>query len=178
MEETKQEIKDAVSTKKAEFINKAVTGKLQKEDIPEEVYKMYMRTILGNIPFEYTFEMFGGEIRVTFIEVPFSDADKYQKVVARLEPLSDLVLLSKLALIIYVKSLQIGTKKYAGIGTVHEEWLDIKLPINELVSDIESEYMKCYGELNESVHRALPILWASFNNLLNFLIRDGLPASF
>ena len=139
---------------------------------------MYMRTILGNIPFEYTFEMFDGDIKITFVEVPFKDADKYQKVIARMEPLSDLVTLSKLALIIYVKSLQIGSKKYEGIGTVHEDWTDVNKPINELISEIESEYLKCYGELNESVHRVLPLLWASFNNLLNFLIRNGLPSSF
>ena len=162
----------------SDFVNKIVSKAFTEEDIPEEVYKGYMRSILGNIPFEYTFSLFDGNIKVTFVEVPYGDADNYQQLAERFSTVSDLATLSKLALLVYTKELVIGTNKYKGIKTLKDSWLDNKLDIDVLKKDINAEYIKCFENINESLHRVLPQLWMCFNTLLNFLVNKGLPVSF
>lgn len=161
-----------------QLILKCTQGLLTREDIPEDVYKMYMRTILGGIPFEYTFKLFDGELKITFIEIPFALADRYQKVCNKININTNFQIAAKLALLMYTKELSIGTKKYTGIGDVKESWLSSDTDYSEVSKDIEQEYLKHFGELNESVHRVLPVLWSVFNSLLTFLVKDGLPTSF
>lgn len=172
------ETEEKTKNQQLSFINKIMTKNLTEEDIPEDVYKRYMRSILGNIPFEYTFSLFDDSIKVTFVEVPFEEADKYQKVSNRLNTVGDIQSLSKLALMVYTKELVVGEKRYKGSCTIREELLDEHTDVDVLSQEISADYIKCFGGVNETIHRILPQLWLSFNTLLNYLINKGMPTSF
>lgn len=184
---TEQEIQDSlepVVTDKKEntetvesFINKIITKQLSNEDIPDDVCKEYLRCILGSKPFELTLNLFEGDVKITFTEGQYRITTKYQKVLDKINT-HDPFIAAKLATIVYTKEVKVQNTVYSGLLDVKEEWLSADKSAEDISADIEEVYAQCFGALNESIHRFLPILWAGFNQLLTLLIKRGLPNSF
>ncbi len=160
-----------------EFISRINDGNIKESDITESIYREYTRSVLSGTPFTYPFIMFDGSLVITFKEASYSLADKYSKLLRKLKD-SDQSYRSKLALLTFIDNVSIKGKEYElqGLDDFPSDWFSYDTTsLEECISDT---YIDSFGELNETIHRCLPLLWFAFNNLLKKLISEGLPASF
>lgn len=160
-----------------QFISRIMDGDINEEDITEAIYREYTRSILSSTPFTYPFTLFDGSLTVTFREAPYLIADQYSELLRKIAD-SDPIYRSKLALLTFIDFVEIKNKDYMlkGIKEYPAEWFDCS--VAELELAIKTSYLEAFGELNETIHRCLPMLWFTFNALLKKLISEGLPQSF
>lgn len=157
--------------------DKILSKSLSVEDIPDKVYQLYIRSILGCTEFELPFNLFDNKISITFKEMTLAEADKYHAIIDK--GISNPFILSKLALLTYVSDISTAEKNiYRGVFTIPETWLSEDLELQDIIKHINKAYSECFYKINESLHRILPILWTGFNQLLTLLVSKGIPNSF
>lgn len=166
-----------IINKESPLVEKMLYGTLTAEDIPDHIYKSYLRSILGCTKFSMAFSLFDNAVQIEYSEVSVENCDKYNKLVAKYS--YSTYLLQKLAALVYINKIQIQDRTpYAYPFNIPDTWMSETISESEITKEIEAAYANAFGFLNESIHRLLPLFWSGFNQILKQLVTKGIPTSF
>ena len=181
-EEEQKALQENTSAKAEEvntsnIIEKILSRAITKDDISDDVYRSYIRSVLGGSRFTMSFGMFDNALQIEYSEVSVANSDKYNKLVAKNS--SSEYLLQKLAALVYIRSIKTQEKVlYTGDFQIPDKWLSDDFSVDDLTKAIEETYINTLGFLNEAIHRVLPLFWSGFNQILTLLVAKGAPTSF
>lgn len=167
----------AIVPKDSAIFNKILTGNITVDDISDEVYKSYIRSVLGGTPFKMSFSLFDNAVQIEYSEVSTENCDKYNKLVSKYS--YSPYLLQKLAALAYIYSIKLQDKvPYKENFNIPDSWMSDTITEQEFTKEVETAYAKAFGFLNESINRVLPLFWSGFNQILKLLVIKGAPTSF
>lgn len=159
------------------LLHRILTRDVTENDIPDHIYRAYLRSILGGTGFEMPINMFEGELVITFKEAPYNEADQFNKVAVKIA--DNPIAVSQLALLVYISKMHTKNGNlYTCTFTMFNEALSPSKSSEDLVQAVATCYSNAFGHINESVHRVLPVLYAGFNHILTLLISKGIPETF
>ena len=166
-----------VVPKDSEIFNKILTGNITVDDISDEVYKSYIRSVLGGTPFRMAFSLFDNAVQIEYSEVSTENCDKYNKLVSKYS--YSPYLLQKLASLVYICSIKLQDHiPYDDNFNIPDSWLSDTITEQEFTKEVEAAYVRAFGFLNEAINRVLPLFWSGFNQILKLLVIKGAPTSF
>lgn len=160
------------------LVEKILSQTLTEKDVPQEMYQAFIRSVLTNVPFSYSFTIMKGELTVTFTEPKGAMAKQYSKLrsslgVSQMETVSQLAILSHLG---SITSKKLASPLYVRPEDVLNDCVALE---TEAVEDkIGSVYTDFISERGESLSRIIPSLWLILSGLWNFMLQKEIPQDF
>ena len=163
------------------LLGKILKGDLAFEDIPDGLYKAFLRNAVGNAPFMHTFTLFNGLVDVTFKEVDVKQIREYNNILDGLPKDNDELRMQFIMLNYIYKIISRDPEKKGAASVLYERSDDMlkgftaKQPIGEQIIALFDDKFENIGG---SLRRTLPELWLIFSGVWSFLIHHEIPQTF
>jgi len=154
---------------------RAVRGLLTPDDVPEEAYRSFSRSVLGGVPFTHSFQVLKGQVTLVFGEPTGELARQYHLVRDRIDP-EQMETLSRLAILGHLVSID------GPDGPLYRRTDDLGNATDkgsaEAAQAIDVAYMAMVTKVGGSLARVIPQLWVLFGGLWTVLVNNEVPSSF
>lgn len=163
------------------FLRKAVEGRLEDDDIPEAMRRMFSRSVVGQAPFMHTFSIFENKVEITFQEPKAADMLQYNKLSEKIAGL-DMEGSNALVMLYFLKTIAFVDDPNSSINNEvalsQEDLASLKDLTPEETSFKLQELMFEKFTIGNTLYRMLSVLWMMFSYAWRYLIDNTLPRTF